>query len=356
MSGRSNNVRYMRFIKPAVIAVMAFYFYSSHTLLADDKGYQSNGEMTVWVIEKNKKQKIGSLEYSKYVTEQSIDISELKLCGNIKILVTNEGDTAAHIDAVSIDNHPPVFVEGTKEERVLALKKLSAKNNDLIDAKKKQLLFDFTIPSCAQKISLSARIEPVRIGKYPAKFPAENNYKPIGSRSKFYNYSLYSHTGKIDIQKTADEKLLKPFFKVFVKTGSGHPSDYTYGWISNDKKNLYVIIDFVPDNTLDEGEEDYAKVHINTPKGVKSFVITGGSSNKWGMSKFLYTVRSSYQHRVYEFVIPLLSIGAKIAKSIQIAFESYGTVALPVPPNPNPPLPPLLPPSLPDGGDPVDTD
>ena len=64
----------------------------------------------------------------------------------------------------------------------------------------------------------------------------------------------------------------------------------------------------------------------------------------------MYTASNSYQHMVYEFVIPLLAIGTNLAKNIKIAFEAYGTMAPPPPPTVS------LPVCVPDHVDPVDPD
>jgi len=36
-----------------------------------------------------------------------------------------------------------------------------------------------------------------------------------------------------------------------LQNGSGHPSSYTYGWVTNDDKALHVKLEFTPDNTMD---------------------------------------------------------------------------------------------------------
>src|SRR5208283_5771197 len=53
----------------------------------------------------------------------------------------------------------------------------------------------------------------------------------------------------------------KPFFKEYCRTGSGHPNGFTYGRVRDDGKNLYVDLEFTPDNTLG-GVKDYAAVHV----------------------------------------------------------------------------------------------
>jgi len=308
----------------------------------------TNGEMTLWMADNNQVHKLGALAYGKHITSNSIDVSNRNLSGNVRLYITHKGNSAAHIDAVLIDNRGPVSVDGTIEDKGLAIRKLTAVNNDLIDAHNRRIQFDFYLSQPAQKITLAARIEPEQLSPYAFFFPPENLYSQIDTRSLFYEYAIDRQTGEIGIDQITGT--VKPFFKVFSKSGSGHPSEFTYGWVSNDAKNLYVTIDFSGDNTLDRNGKDYARVYINTKEGIKIFSVTQ-EKREWGIPKFTYTASNSFQHRVYEFVIPFLALGTTMTENIKIAFEVYGTNA--APPPPTPPAPPQ-PVSLPDPVDPAD--
>lgn len=74
----------------------------------------------------------------------------------------------------------------------------------------------------------------------------------------------------------------------------------------DDGQTLYVAMDFIGDNTMDGGK-DYTKVYVNTPEGVKEFKITAEHMD-WGRPGFTYTSRAVWQHKVYEFAIPLSEI------------------------------------------------
>jgi len=108
--------------------------------------------------------------------------------------------------------------------------------------------------------------------------------------------------------------------------GSGHPNGYTYGWVMNDEDYLYVAMDFTPDNTMD-GEKDYAKVYIRTDSGIKEFKASA-SENKWGKPGFVYTDKVEYQHKVYEFKIPLQDIRGIDNNQLDVVFSAYGTASL----------------------------
>jgi len=127
----------------------------------------------------------------------------------------------------------------------------------------------------------------------------------------------------------------RPLLKEFCLPDSGHPPGYIYGWVSNDDRKLYVALDVTSDNTMD-GDKDYAKVNIKTDDGVKVFKISV-SEMDWGIASFVYTDKAIYQHKAYEFVIPLSEIGINdnnLVKDIPIAFTAYGTMSSPLQFNP----------------------
>ncbi|MBN2282996.1 MAG: thrombospondin type 3 repeat-containing protein [Deltaproteobacteria bacterium] len=162
---------------------------------------------------------------------------------------------------------------------------------------------------------MTARIEPVIIGKIPFHFPLSNMYRNITAGSDFYTYRLGENTALTR----------EPFLREFCRSGSGHPSDLTWGWVWNDRENLYVRLDVTPDNTMDGGA-DYASVYVGTGDGVKKFTVSAVDTT-WGYPDFAPTEKGAYQHKVYTFRIPLEEIDAGDDK-IRLAFAAYGTFAV----------------------------
>ena len=135
------------------------------------------------------------------------------------------------------------------------------------------------------------------MSKTPFQFPMVNLFRPIDERAMFYSYKL---TGASRRGTDLYEKLL---FKEYCRAGSGHPNGFTYGWVGDDAENLYVRLEFTPDNTLG-GERDYAAVHVKTESGIKTYKVSA-LKRKLGNSEFTYTDKVDYQHKVYQFKIPL---------------------------------------------------
>ncbi|MEK6743400.1 MAG: CFI-box-CTERM domain-containing protein [Nitrospirota bacterium] len=272
-----------------------------------------NGEYVVSVWKNGSWQKAGSLSCDRFFRERTLDLAGLVVAGQpARIRISQQGGGAAHIDAALLGGVTPEQVKGTVGSRTLA--KISKQDFDVLDSFKKNIVLTFPANRTGSTLSLTARVESLEISKTPFQFPLDNLYKTMNEHSRFYSYRLNS-TGTS-----------APFFKEYFPAGSGHPSGFTYGWVRNDEKNLYVKIDFTPDNTMDGGK-DYAKVYVNTPKGLKEFKVSV-PEKKWGKADFAYTDKVAYEHKVYDFTIPLKELGitnAKKAKELQLAFAAYGT-------------------------------
>jgi len=274
-----------------------------------------NGEYEIYVLTEGKWQQAGKIAFDKFFRERELDLSSyLTDSKEVKVKLVQKGGGAAHIDSVLLGGISPVAVEGIQN----GLKKLSNKDFDVADAFGKEILIRF--PEGKSKdsaLKLTARVESTVISKTPFQFPTDNLYRKMDTNSQFYNY-------KINAQNT-----LSTIFKEYSFTGSGHPSGFTYGWARDDNKNLYVKIDFTPDNTMD-GDKDYAKVYVKTKAGLREFKVSEPET-KWGNPDFTYTDKVSYQHKVYAFTIPLKELDIEDTgkeKEVKLAFAAYGT-ALP---------------------------
>lgn len=282
---------------------------------------QPNGELVVYLLKNNTWQKLQGLSFSRFLQEKQVDLGNLSSEVETKIRLVQKGGGAAHLDSVLLNGLAPVKVNGGEG----LIDKLSKNDNDLINLDKTGIELTF---NAGKSLSITARIENTVISKTPFQFPTENLYRAIDSNAEFYSYKINSETGSAEIGnllKMMSSK--KPFFREYVVPESGHPAGYTYGWVTNDDKNLYVALDFTPDNTMD-GEKDYAKVYVKTKDGIKEFIVSVPENN-WGRPFFTYTDKVAYQHKVYEFAIPLKELSVTGAESgeLDIAFSAYGTAA-----------------------------
>ncbi len=299
---------------------------------------KKNGEYVIQVLQVLKEgewKEAGTLSFDRFFSERAIDLesgfavdgsgSAKEKEGNYKIRIIQRGGGAAHIDSILFGNMPPVSLKGLEGQS--ALIKVSKKDFDVVDSFGKAIEFSFPSGAEDRTLRLTARVEPNTISTTPFQFPLRNLRKPMNENSSFYSYQINSERGTIKLDGMLNEvSQRKPFFREFSRTGTGHPSDFTYGWVMNDDKNLYVSIDFTPDNTMD-GDKDYAKVYVKTGQGVKEFRVSVPET-RWGQAGFTYTDRVSYEHKVYEFMIPLKELGIKDGedkKELKLAFAAYGT-------------------------------
>jgi len=112
---------------------------------------------------------------------------------------------------------------------------------------------------------------------------------------------------------------------------SGHPSGEIIGVMSSDSENLYLHFDAVPDNTRDS-DSDFAKLEVKTESGEKEFVLTDTDST-YGQALFEYNENAVWEHRVYEFAIPLSELGVSDGDAIYFRLSGYGTMlVIPDPP------------------------
>ncbi|MCP4041079.1 MAG: hypothetical protein GY731_03855, partial [Gammaproteobacteria bacterium] len=290
---------------------------------------QSNGTLTIYVLKDGDWQSQGALTLDKYYREKNI---QLNLGDNpdsqVQIKLIQDGGGSAHIDAATLGGRSATALV---PETPVGLAKLAARDFDVLHGVNHAIELVFDNPAHRDLFSITARIEAERLVEIPFQLPLTNMYKKMGPKSRFWSYPLDSHRATPDNSRHLDSiGKSTPFFKELLKAGSGHPSDYVYGWVQNDDDNLHVIMDLTGDNTMD-GEKDYAKVYVNTPNGLKTFKITQ-SANQWGEPSFIYTDKVNWQHKVYTFRIPFEDIGlnpAEMDDTLELAFAAYGTLSGP---------------------------
>jgi uncharacterized delta-60 repeat protein len=276
---------------------------------------------------------VGRLYFNEFPSTQRLLLPTDLLTGaQVAVRVEYAGQRGAQIDAILINGAAPVQIYGADGTKQLAIRKVSNPDHDLIDAGGRKITLFYDAPDDNKAwLELTARIEPEQLLPGAFKFPLENTSTEITPNSAFYTYAWDSQPGRLRVNGELEDEILgEPFLAEFLEPGSGHPDGTIYVWVRNDDRNLYVAADFVPDNTQDS-DKDYMRVHLNTPSGVQEFNLSV-PEQRWGKPGFTYTSRADYQHKVYEFGIPVAALdldGLKAGDTLQLAFAAYGTVAIP---------------------------
>jgi len=284
-----------------------------------------NSEYVVSVFNHGKWQEAGRLGYDMFLEEKSMDLSEW-LADNsaAAVRIIQEGGEAAHLDSVFLGGEAPQSVNF--DDGILLIK-LSKKDLDLINVDTDGIELIFPANRSNDVLTVTGRIEGKLVSRESFKFPSENNYKEINKYSKFYSYRLDSVSKTLTVDGNLEEtEGLKPLFKEYCRPGTGHPEGFTYGWIMNDEDYLYAVVDFTPDNTMD-GDKDYSKLYIRTNDIIREFKVSVPETT-WGQPAFTYTDKVGYQHKVYEFKIPMEEITEAGRSDIELAFSAYGTAGI----------------------------
>ena len=289
-----------------------------------------NGAFLVRVLETRQWREVARLPMNKFCREQSVSLGRMNSgSGILKVKISPLGGGGAHLDSVLLNGAGPWEVQGSPDS--LAMKKISRKDYDLLDAGGKEIDLTFYSDGQDGRLTVTGRIESLEISRTPLQFPLTNLHQPMTVRSQFLSYPLRSPekppspTPIFDWLSTSE-----PFHQAYSPTGSGHPAGVTYFWARHDADHLYVAVDFTSDNTRD-GDQDYAKVYIRNGAGLREFKVSEAET-RWGKTAFTYTDKVPYQHKTYEFKIPLEEIGrpdGREAKELQLAFAAYGTVSAP---------------------------
>ncbi len=267
--------------------------------------------------------RVGTLEYGKHLCQRVVELPQSAEV----VRFEHAGTTAAQVDVISLGGVAPLAVDGLCEPGDLA--KLALPDLDVADVTGRTFTCIFP-EDTSRLLAVTARVEPRRGAEFPFAFPLANLYHHPADYTAFYSYRLGSNEGRLRVDgELVDEELGEPLFRELSRTGSGHPTAETWGWVRDDGETLYAALDFLPDNTFD-GDADYAALHVRTPTGVREFRVSV-PERLWGVPGFTYTSRVGYQHKVYELAVPLATLGAHDGADLELAFSAYGTAAPPQP-------------------------
>ncbi|MBT3273040.1 MAG: hypothetical protein HN368_07810, partial [Spirochaetales bacterium] len=284
------------------------------------------GTISVSVSVDNEWLEVASGEYGKFFEEKEFALHQDVLTrDNILMKVEKFGGGASHADFIGLTGY-------SLSEESVPFAKLSHPDFDVVEIDEGGLIVELQRIIGAEifddaKLALRARIEQEVISTIPFLFPKTNMRSGAGRIRSFYRYHLGTNPGSLLADGEINgEDLGSPLFAEYASVDSGHPQGTTYGWIRDDGTNLYIAIDFTADNTID-GAKDYAAVHIRSGNGTQKYVVSV-EKTEWGAAGFSYTEQAGYQHKVYEFVLPLDKMPiADESGDVLVAVETYGTAA-----------------------------
>lgn len=282
---------------------------------------RDGGEIRVEVLAEGSWREVARLAFPHHPRRVSTTLP----VGGATLRLSAPGAYGAYVDAVLLDGRPPSAVEDAGG----ALRKLWQADNDVVDLPAAGLVCRFDGAGTSPALTLTARVVGEPIEGLPFRFPLENAFRPAGDPAAFYTYRLGANPGCLRADgRLHDERLTEPpLFRVPSRPVSGHPAAETTAWVRNDGERLYLALDFASDNTMD-GERDWAEVSVRTPSGLRAFRASV-PERTWGATGFTSTEGAPWDHKVYEFAIPLSEIGSpRQGDSVELIVAAYGTAVV----------------------------
>jgi len=284
-------------------------------VLADQDG--DKGSFDILVFENGNWQLQGELSFSDYETlELPLDND----AGKVSIKLVQRGHDGAYVDYVALQKDFVTYLPAgaiNVNSNTNILNKIISPEYDVCDGwdSTLEIVWD-DVPANATLI-MRAMEEDLGMGH------GAPLYYPNILCGEMLAYTL-ANDSSITVDGVLGETT-EPAFSVFWQPDTAHPDGYTYGWLHSGKDYLYAAVEVTADNTLDE--EDWGALYVMVDGELKEFRILS-DDNQWGNSGFQYTPSVVYEHRIYEFQIPLSEINACIGDEIDYGFGCYGTAAV----------------------------
>jgi hypothetical protein len=259
-------------------------------------------------------QLLGVLNFSDYETLQ-MQLSNY--AGQLKLRLVQQGHDAAYIDQVIVQKDGISYLPASAVNignSTDVLTKILYPEYDVCNGWDSTL--QITWDNAPENATLVMRAMEEDLGEghgSPMYYPWPWEHRTLSH--------LLVNDGGITVDGVLEESTA-PDFSVFWQPYSPHPAGYTYGWIHCDNEFLYAAVEVTADNTPDA--EDWGALYIIVDGEQKEFRIS--EDQTWGVRGFEYTSSVPYEHRVYEFKIPLSEINAAPDSEIHYIFGAYGTV------------------------------
>ena len=295
-----------------VVLVVTLFVGVAPPVLADQDS--NEGSFSAYVFKDGEWQLQWVLHFSDYETLQ-MQLSNYT--GQLKLRLVQEGHDAAYIDQVIVQKYGIPYLPTSAiniDNNTDVLTKILYPEYDVCNGWDSTL--EIVWDNAPENAILVMRAVEEDIGEghgSPMYYPWPYEHRTLSH--------LLVNDGGIAVDGVLGEST-EPDFSVFWQPYSPHPDGYTYGWIHCDNEFLYAAIEVTADNTPDT--EDWGALYIIVDGKQKEFRVS--EDQTWGVRGFQYTSSVPYEHRIYEFKIPLSSINAAVGSEIHYIFGAYGTV------------------------------
>ena len=297
----------------AVVLVVTLLVGATPPVLAEQDS--NEGSFSAYVFKDGEWQLQGVLHFSDYETLQ-MQLSNYK--GQLKLRLVQEGHDGAYIDQVIVQKYGIPYLPTSAiniDNNTGVLTKILYPEYDVCNG------WDSTLEIIWNNAPQNATLVMRAMEEDLGEGHGAPMYYPWPCEHRTLSYLLVNNGG-ITVDGVLEEST-EPDFSVFWQPYTPHPDGYTYGWIHCDNKYLYATVEVTADNTPDA--DDWGALYIIVDGEQKEFRVSNDQT--WGIRGFQYTSSVPYEHRIYEFKIPLNEINSAVGSEIHYIFGAYGTVA-----------------------------
>jgi len=292
-----------------------FLYESEHCTVINNlvTGHTPGFSFDILVLNGSKLEHQGELSFYNYETLQ---LPLTHDAGTFTLRLSQHGHDAAYVDYVALKKDDTIYIPiSARNGDIDILHKIISPEYDVCDAWNSTL--EIRWDNVPEDTTLVMRAMEEDLG--------EGHGSPLYYPLLREGYTL-THTlvddGSIHVDGILEEPT-EPDFSVFWRPDSPHPDGYTYGWLHSDNQYLYAAVEITADNTPDQ--EDWGALFVMVDGELREFRISCDET-KWGAIGFQYTTSVPYEHRIYEFQIPLTELNAQIGDALYYGFGAYGTV------------------------------
>ena len=202
-----------------------------------------------------------------------------------------------HLNACGVDINPEYAKYVSTGVSVLS--DISADDNNVIVNHEKPIEILWNIPSgCSGTATMTMKANEYTSSEANAvRFPYD------GVNDQSYNFRN-NKSIKVDGTLSQVDGLVKPTYSALWHSNTGHPDGYTYIYMNDDAKNVYLSYDITGDNTNEHGPDWLKIIALNTKDGKQKTYKINDDPSQYGQCGFGLTSKVSYKHETCDVEIP----------------------------------------------------
>ena len=224
-----------------------------------------------------------------------------------------------HLNACGVDINPEYAKYVSTGVSVLS--DISADDNNVIVNHEKPIEILWNIPSGCSGIATMT----MKANEYTSSEANAIRFPYDGVNDQSYNFRN-NKSIKVDGTLSQVDGLVKPTYSALWHSNTGHPDGYTYIYMNDDAKNVYLSYDITGDNTNEHGPDWLKIIALNTKDGKQKTYKINDDPSQYGQCGFGLTSKVSYKHETCDVEIPKSDL---VGNQLNFYSLYYGTFSGP---------------------------